>query len=205
MGGGAPAGALAPPRRPGEMPERSLIASLATACLASVFAGRAIPAQTPTEGSTIRVHVITLDSAWYVTGRLVAITGDSVVVRSENDGSRVAFERIHVLSVEQRVQGSGAGHGAIVGCAIVGGTLGLLALLPSHGDQGGDGEISGPPVVAAIAVAGCLAGGVVGAIIGAVNRESWKPITLPPRTGTEGAPPTASFGEPLGDVVRVRT
>jgi hypothetical protein len=37
----------------------------------------------------------------------------------------------------------------------------------------------------AVGAAGCFVGGVIGAVVGAITTGSWRPIELPPRTGTE--------------------
>jgi hypothetical protein len=157
-----------------------------TLLIAAAAVALAIPIVIAAQGTPIdppvRVNVITLDSTWYITGELVSITGDSVVVQRDTDGARLAFERIHVLSVQQWHRNAGVGRSALIGCAILGGTLGLLGSLPSHG---GDGEFSGPVVGLAVGAAGCFVGGVIGAVVGAINTGSWRPIELPPRTGTE--------------------
>jgi hypothetical protein len=172
---------------------RQRVALAIPAVLAVTLAARIASAQDISPDSVVRVHVITLDSTWYVTGHLVAITGDSVVIRNESDGARVAFERIHVLSVERREPAASVGHSALTGCAIVGGVLGFLGLLsavsPSSSD-GGDGDIAGGSVavilVPALALVGCAVGAAIGSVAGAVHADNWQAITMPPRTGTEG-------------------
>jgi len=138
----------------------------------------------------VRVHVITLDSTWYLIGTLVSITGDSVVIRAVHDSSRVALERIHVLSVERRTPSAGAGHSALVGCAVVGGALGLLGLfgLAAGGNSGGDFDEQslGIALTVVLSLGGCALGAAVGAAAGASHHYDWQAITMPPRTGTAG-------------------
>lgn len=158
------------------------------AVLALTLAARAAGAQTVSPDSVVRVHVITLDSTWYVAGTLVSITGDSVVIRRESDGARVGFERIHVLTVEQRAPAASVGHSALTGCAILGGTLGLLGLFGTL--SGSHGDDIGAPIavilVPALAIVGCALGAAIGGAAGAVHADNWQAITMPPRTGTEG-------------------
>jgi hypothetical protein len=173
---------------PNLMLQRNSITAVIAACFVGMVTTPAA-AQAGAADSMVRVHVITLDSTWYITGQLVAITGDSVVVQGKADGARLAFERIHVLSVELWKPSAGAGHSALVGCAILGGTLGLLGAVSKDGggSEGGDGSlnIGGPVAGLVLGVVGCAVGGLLGAVVAAVNNGSWQPIPLPPRTGTE--------------------
>ena len=161
-------------------------------------------AQGASADSVVRVHVITLDSTWYATGALVAITGDSVVVRTDSGSTRAAFDRIHVLSVERRKPSAGAGHPALVGCAAVGGALGVLGVLsiafPGHDNSGDIDERSlGIALTVVLGLGGCALGAAVGAVAGAAHHYRWETITLPPRTGTEADTAAAriSFGQPF--------
>jgi hypothetical protein len=170
------------------------MALIGAACLPCAAPVHTVSAQPLAADSIVRVHVITLDSTWYVTGHLVAITGESVVVRTDSGRAQVAFERIHVLSVERRKRTAGVGHSALVGCGIVGGGLGLLgALGTAFGHPSGDDDIEGPNaaifVATLLGVGGCALGATIGALVGAARHYTWDAITLPPRTGTDAASP----------------
>jgi len=129
------------------------------------------------QGARVRVTLIAREAP-HVTGSVLAIPADSLVIAAEPDSAREAIARLDIKKLEiSRGIHSNAGKGAMIGALVVGVAFGLYAMSRVSADEVGTGGV----VVVGLAggVVGGLAGGGVGALIGSGSRhESWHEIRV---------------------------
>jgi hypothetical protein len=162
------------------------------AALPCVLAGTKLPAQqVPTSqamlvGARVRVHYRRVGNTVFsapptITGRLVALTPDSMSVAAGGDTTAISQAAITGLEAPLEhgtSEGRGAGLGAVLG-ALAGGVLGgatwhpctetgwfACFMYPSQGEQ-----------IALGAVGGAAGGALLGLIIGSmIPAETWVPV-----------------------------
>lgn len=147
----------------------------------------------------VRIRVVAQGGDHTVEGRLVSLTGTSLVYELA-EGERVQVDRRDVESLEavrlRRHTGAGLVAGVLVGGLIFGIVAASTHGEPSCTDWFCVNPFSRGDVALAGSLVGALGGGLLGAVIGhATTSESWEPVVAPR--------PAAGPGS-VGLAVRVR-
>jgi len=172
--------------------------SLSICVLAVALAG-SLAAQQPSRGATVRLHLKRSLGISTVTGTLLELTADSVIIAPSGFFHRYGYPRSNLTALDVRTRVRAPVRFVLIG-GLMGGAFGAVA-----GYAGGDDGTSlfadgGRTVIGA--AAGALVGMVVGAVAAArVGVERWRPVDLdqlrvgvsPPPRGRLGLGATISF------------
>jgi hypothetical protein len=177
---------------------RVCVQFLLLATVAHPLAAQLAPLLGP--GTRVRVHHADPCCVTPVTGSLVSVSGDSLVLSWRL--GRLALPRTAVQSLERGYDvGSRTTKGAFLGF-LAGAAVGAATVLVTTDCQGDDICRRFTPVFAGIGAGiGSLAGAAVGAIIGrSIRREEWRSVPLPARVGfARMRSVTVAIGVPLAE------
>ena len=147
------------------------------ALLALVLLALPLEARALEPGARVRVTLLAREAP-QLTGLVLAIPPDSLVVTAEPDSAREAIARLDIRKLEvSRGMHSNAGRFATIGAVVVGLTFGFVAYSDVKESEIDD---EGVAVIGLGAVAvGALLGGGIGALVGsASHHESWHEIRV---------------------------
>jgi hypothetical protein len=129
------------------------------------------------QGARVRVTLLAREAP-QVTGFVLAIPADSLVVAAEPDSAREAIARLDIKKLEiSRGMKSNAGRGATFGALLLGFTFGAIVM-----NGVAESEITdGGQILLTLGGAGigALVGGGIGGLIGsASHREKWDDVQV---------------------------
>ena len=144
------------------------------------------PAPEPVAGAAVR-YATWLDTAHFITARLVSLDADHLVVeRLSRGGSRWAADSVPIVSLShlqvRTARRNNAAAGVLIGA---GAGLALGAVCASQSDDSWFAP-SSSECLTLMPLSGAMWGLIVGAV---THRETWAPVTLPRApTGDPDAP-----------------